>query len=126
MMALVMDAMGSQRRRFHRFPVEGAVRLYSGSAMWSTQLIDMSLRGALVYRPDDWDGSIGNRYRLDVRLEGGPIIGMAVSLARITVEDLGFDCQKIDLDSFSRLKRLIELNIGNTEILNRELSSLGR
>ncbi len=119
------ESLGNERRRFHRFPVEGSVTIYSGSAMWSTRLIDMSLRGVLVDRPADWSGELGSRYRLDVRLEGGVMIGMGVELLRLANSHLGFACQKIDLDSFARLKRLIELNLGNTEVLNRELSALG-
>lgn len=119
------DSLGQERRRFHRFPVEGSVKLYSGTTMWSTTLIDMSLRGVLVERPDDWKADLGSRYRLDLRLEGGVMIGMGVELARIANGHLGFACQKIDLDSFARLKRLIELNLGNTSLLNRELSTLG-
>lgn len=119
------DTLGNERRRFRRFPVDGAVRLYSGTAMWTTTLVDMSLRGVLVDRPGEWTGDLGSRYRLDLRLEGGVIIGMGVELSRMAGSQLGFNCLKIDLDSFSRLKRLIELNLGNTEILNRELSALG-
>jgi hypothetical protein len=119
------DSLGQERRRFHRFPIEGSVKLYSGTTMWSTTLIDMSLRGVLVERPDDWKAVLGTRYRLDLRLEGGVMIGMGVELARIANGHLGFACQKIDLDSFARLKRLIELNLGNTSLLNRELSTLG-
>lgn len=112
-------------RRFHRFPVEGSVKLYSGSAMWTTKLIDMSLRGVLVECPADWTGAVGTRYRLDLRLDGGVMIGMGVELARIIEGNLGFTCIRIDLNSFSQLKRLIELNLGNTESLGRELSSFG-
>lgn len=119
------DELGQERRRFHRFPIEGSVKLYSGTAMWSTTLIDMSLRGVLVERPQDWKADLGSRYRLDLRLEGGVMIGMGVELARIANGHLGFACQKIDLDSFARLKRLVELNLGNTSLLNRELSTLG-
>jgi hypothetical protein len=113
-----------ERRRFHRFPIAGSVRLYSGSAMWSTELHDMSLRGVLVARPDAWTAETG-RFRLDVRLEGGLMIGMGVELVRVCERELAFSCLKIDLDSFTRLKRFIELNLGNTEILGRELSQLG-
>lgn len=119
------DSLGNERRRFHRFPLEGSVKLYSGTTMWASALLDMSLRGVLVARPADWTGELGSRYRLDLRLEGGVMIGMGVELARITPGQLGFACQKIDLDSFARLKRLIELNLGNTQVLNRELSALG-
>jgi len=120
-----VDALGNERRRFHRFPIEGTVRLFSPTAMWSSTLIDLSLRGVLIERPADWSGTPGQRYRLDVRLEGGVLIGMGSTLARICPNALGFNCEKIDLDSFARLKRLVELNLGNSDVLNRELSALG-
>lgn len=115
----------NERRRFRRFPIAGSVRLYSGTAMWSTELIDLSLRGVLVATPEQWNGSPGARFRLDVRLEGGLMIGMGVELVRDMPQALAFACHKIDLDSFSRLKRFVELNVGNTDVLNRELAVLG-
>jgi hypothetical protein len=120
-----VDALGNERRRFRRFPIEGTVRLFSPTAMWSSALIDLSLRGVLIERPADWTGTPGQRYRLDLRLEGGVMIGMGTTLARICPDALGFNCEKIDLDSFSRLKRMVELNLGNSDVLNRELSTLG-
>lgn len=101
------------------------VRIYSGSAMWSTGLIDVSLRGMLVLKPADWSGEIGSLFRLDMKIESGPIIAMSTRLVRVGGSELAFACQKLDLDSFSALKRLIELNLGNTEALYRELSTLG-
>lgn len=115
----------ADRRRFHRFPIGGVVRLYSGNAMWTTELADLSMRGVLVNRPDGWDAVPGTRFRLDLRLEGGLVIGMGVELMRQIDGQLAFGCTKIDLDSFTRLKRFVELNLGNTEVLNRELSALG-
>ena len=118
------DALGGSRR-YSRFPLEGSVRIYSGSAMWAASLIDLSIRGALVTRPQAFEAAPGGRFRLDLRLEGGPIIGMAVSLSRLEPQALAFSCERIDLDSFLRLKRTIELNLGNANLLSRELSSLG-
>ena len=103
-----------------------AVRIYSGSAMWTTGLIDVSLRGMLAVKPADWSGEIGSLFRLDMKIESGPIIAMSTRLVRNGDTELAFACQKLDLDSFSALKRLIELNLGNTEALNRELTALGR
>ena len=123
--AATVDALGNERRRFRRIPIEGTVRLFSGSAMWTSTLIDLSLRGVLIDRPADWDGALGQRYRLDLRIEGGVMIAMGSSLQRICPDALGFACERIDLDSFARLKRLVELNIGNAELLNRELAALG-
>ena len=120
-----MDALGNERRRFRRFPIEGSVRLFSPNAMWTSTLIDLSLRGVLIDRPPEWTGNLGQNYRLDLRLEGGVMIAMGSSLQRIRPDALGFACERIDLDSFARLKRLVELNLGNTDMLNRELATLG-
>lgn len=122
---MTMTSDYSTQRRFHRFPVEGSVHVYSGSAMWTSQLLDVSLRGVLVTEPDAWGGMLGERFRLDIRLVGGIVISMAVELARLEQGTLGFACRKIDLASFAKLKRLVELNLGNADMLNRELGALG-
>ena len=45
-------------RRFQRVPFGGDVRVYTGSAMAGTRLIDISLKGALVDRPAGWEALI--------------------------------------------------------------------
>jgi hypothetical protein len=37
---------------------------------------------------------------------------------------MGLQTEHIDLDSISHLRRLIELNVGDADILNRELGEL--
>ena len=115
----------AERRRFQRFPFEATARLYSGTQQWQGELIDISLKGVLITRPADWDGQIGQTYRISLALPGSVNISMAVTIAHVTAEHIGCQCDKIDLDSFSHLKRLIELNLGDPSLLNRELSALG-
>ena len=118
--------VADNRRQFRRIPFDGEVRLYSDRAMWTTRLIDISLRGALVDRPDGWEGQSGKRQRLDLRVATGLIISVAGLIAHVSPRFIGYRFDKIDLDSFVRLKRLVELNLGDAEMLNRELGSLGR
>jgi hypothetical protein len=51
---------------------------------------------------------------------------MDVSVAHVEDQHIGFRCEHIDLDSITHLRRLVELNVGDTDILYRELSALGR
>ncbi len=118
--------VADNRRQFRRIAFDGEVRLYSDRAMWTTRLIDISLRGALVDRPDGWDGVTGKRQRLDLRIATGLIISVAGLIAHAGTRTIGYRFDKMDLDSFVRLKRLVELNLGDPEMLNRELGSLGR
>jgi len=113
------------RRRFQRFHFEGTVKLYSDKAMWESKLVDISLKGVLIERPIEWNGKVGSRYRMDLRINQSVIISMGVNAAHIMPHRIGFEWQKIDLDSFAELKRLVELNLGDPAILNRELSALG-
>ncbi len=39
--------------------------------------------------------------------------------------ELGLRCEDIDVDSITCLRRLVELNLGEPELLERELSALG-
>jgi len=114
-----------ERRRFQRFHFEGTVKLYSDKAMWETKLTDISLKGVLIERPVDWKGKTGTSYRMDLRINNSVIISMGVITAHVMPHRVGFQWQKIDLDSFAQLKRLVELNLGDPAILNRELSALG-
>ena len=53
---------------------------------------------------------------------------MQVTVVHIETEEesieIGLDCTAIDLDSISILRRLIELNLGDSKQLNKELSEL--
>jgi hypothetical protein len=39
-------------------------------------------------------------------------------------DSLGLRCEKIDIESASHLRRLLELNMGDAELLSRELDEL--
>lgn len=112
-------------RRFTRIDFEADVKLYSTGAMWDTTVMDISLKGVLCSRPKDWDARMGKSYRLEMRLPGGSRISMNATAANANASSIGFEWSKIDFDSFTHLKRLIELNIGDPELMNRELTALG-
>ena len=112
-------------RRFQRVPFDGDVRVYTGSAMAGTRLIDISLKGALVDRPAGWEAKPGQIQRLELRVGSGVIISVGTTVVHANEREIGFRFERMDLDSFARLKRLIELNLGDPELLNRELAALG-
>ena len=91
---------------------------------WESNLIDISLHGALISRPTNWNGSVGKIYQIDLFLGSNCNITMEARAAHIEQESLGFSCLHIDLDSITHLRRLVELNLGDEEILEREFSEL--
>ncbi|MCM8921317.1 MAG: PilZ domain-containing protein, partial [Candidatus Thiodiazotropha sp.] len=40
-------------------------------------------------------------------------------------ERIGVLCKEIDMESISLLRRLVELNLADDEVLNRDLEALG-
>lgn len=61
---------------------------------------------------------------MDIHLDAETDVQMRVRLTHEDPSQLGFVCEHIDLDSISHLRRLIELNVGDQEELERELGAL--
>ena len=114
----------AERRVFHRIPIEAEVRLYSDKAMWTTRLLDISLKGALVERPIGWESLTGKTQRLEIRVGPSSVISVNGRISRAGTKAVAFRLERLDLDSFIRLKRLVELNLGDARELHRELAAL--
>ncbi len=115
-----------ERRRFHRILFDAPTLIDTGDQTLETQLIDISLKGALAKMPDHWQPDPGQPVLLHVILdEGGTEITMHALCAHIEADRIGFLCDEIDMESITRLKRLVELNIGDEELLQRDLAALG-
>ena len=96
-----------------------------GERCWSVELHDLSLKGLLVCRPADWSADAEQPFVARVRLADDAEVRMEVSMAHEEGELIGFVCQHIDLDSIAHLRRLVELNLGDEALLERELAALG-
>lgn len=115
-----------EKRRFQRILFDAPVTLRYGNHTQETRLVDISLKGALTLIPDNWQGNDSSEIELQLVL-GGDVesIDMRVSVAHQDSEHLGLSCRHIELDSISSLRRLVELNLGDPELLERELAALG-
>jgi len=114
-----------QQRQFSRIPFDVSVTLQTQQQSWESNLIDISLHGALIKAPPTFEADQEQPYQLAIHLEGGADICMGVLIAHHGNEQLGLQCRDIDVDSITRLRRLIELNLGNPVLLERELAALG-
>lgn len=113
-----------ERRRHARITFNAAAELVSADHRAATQIFDLSLKGALVQLPENWPEQDKSAL-LVIRLAGiDEVITMQVSIAHRLPTHLGLYCHHIDIDSITHLRRLIELNIGEESLLQRELSEL--
>jgi len=98
---------------------------HANGERWNTQLVDLSLKGALLIKPTNWQAKEGEQFILDFVLPDSDIeISMRVHKAHQRDNCIGFTCDSIDIDSATHLRRLIELNVGSAELLNRDLEHL--
>lgn len=119
-----MTEQASDRRRFRRIAFDAKTELRQNGEEWPVQLVDLSLKGLLVQRPTPWLGDAAELFDVDVHLDADTDVQMQVRLAHDDHGQLGFVCEHIDLESISHLRRLIELNLGDQEELERELGAL--
>jgi hypothetical protein len=116
----------NERRQFHRILFDAPTTIETAKGNLETQLIDISLKGALARTPEGWQPDAGQPVTLHVLLdEGGTEITMQALCAHIEAGRVGFLCDEIDMESISLLKRLVEWNIGDEALLQRDLAGLG-
>lgn len=114
-----------EQRRFTRFRFDAAAVLSKDGHEWHSTLIDISLKGALIQQPKNWRGQLNEDYQLSLMLDADTRIHMDVTVAHSEDNHLGLACRDIDLESITHLRRLVELNLGDAELLERELLELG-
>jgi hypothetical protein len=120
-----MSETENERRRFQRITFDAPTEIAQGERRWSAELHDVSLKGLLVKRPPQWNGDPNEPYEASIRLAEDTCVKMEVVLTRTQSDLLGFVCRHIDLESISHLRRLVELNLGDESLLERELAALG-
>lgn len=122
-----MSEKSEEKRRFHRifYHADAQLALAGGGEPQRCKIVDLSLRGCLLELTEPLVG-IGNQpYELKFELSAEAVIRMEIVATHIQGNQAGFRCAHIDIDSISLLRRLVELNLGDSELLERELSALG-
>ena len=115
----------SERRKFQRIDFNTPVRISQGDLLWEAELKDISFKGALASKPDSWqDAELQKPFIIDVLLDEENHIQFVGTIKHEETDTLGFHCENMDLDSASTLRRLVELNLGDPALLERELAGL--
>lgn len=121
-----MNDTSSDRRRFQRFAFDAETELVQDQRRWPVTLHDLSLKGLLVDRPERWDADPTQPFEAKIRLADDAEVRMEVEMSHSEGELIGLVCRHIDVESISHLRRLVELNLGDESLLERELAALGQ
>jgi hypothetical protein len=112
------------RRAFTRIFFDAETVVMQDDHIWPVQLVDISLRGILIGILPDQVLNPEKPVDVSIHLGGGIEICMEARIANQRRDMLGLTCEHIDVDSMTHLRRLVELNMGDTSLLERELHAL--
>ncbi|WP_458734409.1 PilZ domain-containing protein [Zobellella taiwanensis] len=116
----------AERRVFSRIGFKAQAWLVDAGGRHHRGLVrDLSLHGALVAVEDDWVGQNGDEFELLLDLDGhGQRIVMQGRQRHHHGTCIGLECQRMDIDSAAHLRRLVELNLGDDALLQRQFAQL--
>jgi hypothetical protein len=117
----------SERRSFHRIPLDRVASVLDDQGHnHACTLVDISLKGALLAPNELWDCRKGDHVGVNIKLDdmGDSTIRMAGEVAHVEAGQVGIECHRMDLDSATLLRRVVELNLADPDLLERELQAM--
>lgn len=119
--------MTENRRQFTRISFQSPGRLFLADGEHAVSILDVSLKGALVRPLGPLFVRIGSNGVLHLTLDNGETeIRTGVTVVHHQGDTYGLANHEIDLDSATHLRRLLELNLADESLLEREISLLSR
>jgi hypothetical protein len=120
-----MSEHSQERRRFHRVVTDKPVVVQTDDGPQEGKTLDVSLRGLLIEPVDGWQPEAGVDVSARIRLDGELCcIEMEGQVVHVDPGRIGIHVTSVDLESAARLRRMVELNLGDTEDLERDLAEL--
>jgi hypothetical protein len=114
-----------ERRRFSRITFHRPATFRAGATATTVGVLDVSLKGALLEVPTGLAAEPGARCSLTIHLDAGDaLIQLDGEVAHHRGMRLGVRCTSIDLESVGHLRRVVELNLADENLLERELATL--
>jgi len=117
-------AISEERRRFTRIEFASDANIEQSGNQYNVNLVDISLNGVLIETPEHYALNADETVDVNITLSTELTITMRSELVHSSSKYLGFQCESIDMESMSHLRRLIELNIDHPRASERVLEEL--
>lgn len=115
------------RRNFSRIKFGTEVQIKLNNKTFEGELLDISLKGALIQSNIQTPIKIGDCCALRFYLTSSVIrLKFNVELVHLHQNKLGFKFLSEDVDTMTHLRRLLELNVGEEDRITHELSFLSK
>ncbi|MBT4289813.1 MAG: PilZ domain-containing protein [Deltaproteobacteria bacterium] len=117
-----MSDNNDERRHFSRVQFQSECFLTFGDKKYAGKLVDLSLKGALIHNDEVLKVKSGDRCSFNFALDGaGFELNFDATLVYYQNDQLGVQFGNIDLESMTHLRRLVELNTGDSGKVQDEL-----
>jgi hypothetical protein len=116
----------TERRRFWRSGFHAPAHVTLLERDHVVRLVDISLNGALVEHEGGWSAQSGQQCELRIELAPDAVIVMEGTVSHVDGRHIGLQCDRIDLDSITHLRQLVERNADDPAVLDRDLAMLVR
>ncbi len=114
-----------ERRKFSRISFEAPASITQGNTQVQGVVNDLSLHGLLVTTTTANQLSLNEAISVNIPLDNNEVtLSLQGEIVANANNELHIRILKIDVDSISHLRRLVELNIADEALLNRDLESL--
>ena len=114
--------MVEERRQFSRVEFESKVQVDFSDNKHEAELIDISLKGALIKSNSAMNHQQGESCTFELSLQPSDmVLKVDALLVYKKDEQMGLKFGNIDLESMIHLRRLVELNTGDAELVQKEL-----
>lgn len=115
----------AERRRFSRILHQALAKVEQRDLAIEARIQDLSLHG-LVMKVEETEAldpalPVHVTFSFD---QSEQVITLKAQIVDVSKCEIRLKIIKIDIESISQLKRFIELNVGNNDLLNRELEHL--
>jgi len=116
----------TESRHSHRVNFNCLVKFETSECSHVCELIDISLQGALICGCSGATPVPGTACKVTISLDDNNEVQIIMHgiTARKIENRVGIHCESIDSDSMTHLRKLIEYNLGDVELINRDFSSL--
>jgi len=121
-----MSERWPKQRRFTRIPFHVPAQLELKGGKLPCELLNVSLKGALVELSEGPAPAAGNTCAVTIDLDpgSGARIRMDGDVAHQRGLQIGVRCDELDLESVQHLRRILEFNVGDEALVLRELGEL--
>ena len=114
--------MSTDRRRFSRVNFVTEASLEVEGDRYPVQILNLSLKGCLLEMPSSSTWEIGSSALLRFQLVGSPVeLCFHGSLIHRNGQHLGYRFERVELESMTHLRTLLEYNLGDPAQVEREV-----